>query len=115
MPDVTGELRFVEESLPDEDFRRLDMPDWLTDYTQSLVVRTPSVTIDMRVRAVAENPFFEAKLKFFYDEYVVEGGEGDQNPVLEPDLLSLKRYDDDPEVYRVIDPLAGDDDGDGGG
>lgn len=78
--DVAGTVEVVDEDgtfeLPDRYFE-----------ADGIVVRDPSKTVDM--------PSGAPKREWYYDPTV------DKNPSLAPDKVSLKKYGEDAEVYRV--------------
>lgn len=64
-----------------------ELPDKYQD-ADKVVVRTPALTVDVKVGGKVDGFWFE------------DDG-GSSNPELSPDRVVLKEYGEDPEVYRV--------------
>ncbi|WP_058365220.1 hypothetical protein [Haloparvum sedimenti] len=92
--------------MSDEEQLRVDtdglhLPDRYAEHEGGLVVRTPRSTIDHRSRSAGSACYgLVGPTDFRHAEDLIDP----RNPKLAPDRVSLKRYGEEAETFRVVMP-----------
>lgn len=90
---ATETVRRSDNPLEVNETDGLELPEDYIGYPDGVVVRTPSMTLEMPTGSEQMTSPLGVVFPRHFD--------GDRNPDLAPDKVSLKKYGEDAEVFRV--------------